>query len=992
MIPSPRLAALVFLGLGSLWLCQETRASPPADSVEFFEQRIRPMLVEHCYECHSAATEQAGGLQLDSRAGWQLGGDSGPAIVPHDAQASRLIRVIDATDADLEMPPDGTLPAAVIEDFRRWVQAGAVDPRDDDAAIARPPGQAIDWEAARRHWAYQPLQPVSPPESGATSGPQAAPTGAAWPRGAIDRFVLRRLHEHSLQPSLPAQPAELLRRVSVDLSGLPPTPAAIMAFLNAEDQDVAYERVVDQLLASPDFAHRFARHWLDVTRYAESVTLRGLIFPHAWRFRDYIIQSLDQDRSWKEVILEHVAGDLLELDSVADRQRAQVAVTFLCMGNSNLEEQQKRSLEMDHIDEQLDTLGRAMLGQTLGCARCHDHKFDPIPTSDYYAMAGILHGYVGLNHANVSRWIDNPLPLAPEEEQHFESLASELEQVTQALTAVNRDLKRSTGPEPQQVSSSSLPGVVIDDAQAQRVGQWTESRSVKPFVDKGYLHDGARGRGEKSLLFEPQELTPGTYELRLAYCSSGGRSTRTLITVFSADGEQEILVNQRQRPDVDGLWQSLGRFRFEPAGQAFVLISNQDADGHVIADAIHFLPVAETEVATGPAAEDAGRRAHEEQLRKRQQKLTRQQAALQQQLASRPQAMGLRPREAASDLPIHIRGSIHTLGPLAPRGALQVLSPQRAGSSSSDSQASGLAIPSLQIAPGSCGRLELAHWIANDANPLTTRVLVNRIWLWVMGQGLVRTPDNFGTTGQAPTHPELLDWLTTRFVEDQWSIKRLVKQIVMSATYRQSSRLPAHDDPRWSIDPENRLLWRSDRKPMSAEAIRDTVLAISGELDSTLYGSRIRPGTTNDYEYPHDPRARSIYLPAFRNSTPEILAAFNFTDPNVVTGQRDRGIIAQQALLIFNHPWFAERAAAAARRNLEEVQGDLTVQVNHAFIQTLARPATAAELDAAIAYCQATLQETGGAAMGTASDAALQDALAELYHGLFATAEFRQLD
>lgn len=991
MMPFPRLAPLVCFGLGSLWLCPPLLlAAPPVDSVEFFEQRIRPVLVEHCYECHSADTEQAGGLRLDSRAGWQLGGDSGPAIVPHDAPASRLIRVIDSTDPDLEMPPDGTLPAAVIEDFRLWVQAGAIDPRDNDAAVARPAGQPIDWQAARRHWAYRPVQPVSPDL--APTSPQQVELEGVWPRSPIDVFVLRRLHDHGLQPSPPAQPAELLRRVFIDLSGLPPTPAAVRAFLDADDQDAAYERIVDRLLASPDFAHRFARHWLDVTRYAESVTLRGLIFPHAWRFRDYVIQSLDQDRSWKEVMLEHIAGDLLQLESVADRQRAQVAVTFLCMGNSNLEEQQKRSLEMDHIDEQLDTLGRAMLGQTLGCARCHDHKFDPIPTSDYYAMAGILHGSVGLNHANVSRWIDNPLPLAPEAEHHFDALAADLEQVNQALAAVNRELKQTAGPEPRQVSSSSLPGVVVDDVQAQRVGQWTESTSTKPFVDEGYLHDGAQGRGEKSLLFEPQDLAPGTYEVRLAYCSSGGRSTRTLVTVFSADGEQEILVNQRRRPDVDGLWQSLGRFRFEPAGQAFVIISNQDADGHVIADAIHFLPVDDSEVATAPTAEDAGRKANEELLRERQRKLTRRQAALQQQLASRPQAMGLRPRQAAGDLPIHIRGSIHTLGPLAPRGALQILSPHDAGTSSTDSQTSGLGTPPLQIAAGSCGRLELAHWIANDANPLTTRVLVNRIWLWVMGQGLVRTPDNFGTTGDLPTHPELLDWLTARFVQDQWSIKRLVKRIVMSATYRQSSRLPAQGDSHWSIDPDNRLLWRSDRKPLSSEAIRDGVLAISGELDSTLYGSRIRPGTTNDYEYAHDPRARSIYLPAFRNSIPEILAAFNFTDPNTVTGQRDRGIIAQQGLLIFNHPWFADRAAAAARRNLQEVQGDLAVRIDHAFLQTLARRATATELDAAVAYCQVMLPPAGDAAAATARDIALRTALTELYHGLFATAEFRQLD
>ncbi len=640
MTLSLRLLSFFRVSVFVILLAPALQAAPPADSIEFFEQRIRPALIEHCYECHSADGDQAGGLVLDSKRGWELGGDSGPAVVPGDAQASRLFRVIAATDAELEMPPDGKLPREVIEDFRLWVDAGAIDPRDLHTAPAKPSREQVDWEAGRQHWAYRPVQSHQPPS------PPTAGSAADWSLHPIDQFVFQRLVEHSLSPSPLAEPATLLRRVHYDLTGLPPSVETVQQFLAAEDQPTAYERLVDRLIASPDFAEKFARHWLDVSRYAESVTLRGLVQPEAWRFRDYVIQSIDEDRSWKDVMVEHLAGDLLSLDSIEARQRAQVAVTFLCMGNSNLENQQKRALEMDYIDEQLDTIGRAMLGQTLGCARCHDHKFDPIPTSDYYAMAGILHGSIGIDHANVSRWIENPLPLPPEEQQRIDQWSSELAQVSEQIAAINIVLKDHESPEPKSVSASSLPGIIVDDAQARRVGNWKQSTSTKPFVNGGYVHDENAGRDEKSLTFQPENLPPGRYEVRLAYCSSAGRSSRAQVTVFSADGEETLTVNQRKRPNVDGLWQSLGKFRFEAGGQAFVLLSNEGSDGHVIGDAVQFLPLDDDRIAGAAEAlaveEDPVLLAEQERLRKRRQELTQQQTQLQKRLAARPKAMGLR--------------------------------------------------------------------------------------------------------------------------------------------------------------------------------------------------------------------------------------------------------------------------------------------------------------------------------------------------------------
>lgn len=971
-------------------------AAADADRIAFFESRIRPALIEHCLECHAADTDQQGGLLLDSRAGWMAGGDSGKVIVPGDADASRFLAVISGTDADLEMPPDGRLPASVIADFRRWIEQGAVDPRDgDESEMAKRRAAEIDWDAARQHWAYRPL--TQPPVPTFAAGSELA----TWPRGPIDAFILAELKAREFQPSPRADRTTLLRRLSIDLRGVSPTPEEVLEFLAAEDDEAAYERIVDAWIASPDFARRFARHWMDVARYAESVTLRGLVQPEAWRYRDYLIDAIQRDRPWRELFREQIAGDLIEYDTVAQARDGQIAVTFLCMGDMNLENQQKRELEMDFIDEQLDTIGRGMLGQTLSCARCHDHKFDPIPTSDYYALAGILHGSVGIDHANVSRWIENPLPLEPAEADRYQRIAQESERIKTELASLKNKIEGVAPPPPTTVTSSSLPGIVVDNTQARRVGAWQESAHTKPFVDAGYLHDDNTGRGEKSLTFEPRDLPPGNYELRIAYCASSNRTSRALVTVFHADGETERVINQRTKPAIDGLWDSLGKFRFERGGQAFVMLSNDNADGHVIGDAVQFLPLdapaaqppekgqlaQQPATDTEPDNEEAEQLAELERWMRTRQQLTARQAELQKELNNRPKAMGLRPRSGAGDLAVHIRGSIHQLGDPAPRGVLRVLAGDRA---------------TFELPDGSCGRLDLANWIASDDNPLTTRVFVNRVWLWVMGEGLVRTPDNFGTTGQAPTHPELLDWLTNQFIRDDWSLQRLVKQIAMSETYRQSSQPPSPGDPRVATDPDNRSWWRSDRKPLSAEALRDSVLAISGELEPTHGGSTIKPGTAVDYGYQHNELLRSIYLPVFRNALPELLETFNYADTGSVTGKRQRGIVAQQALAALNHPWFAERSRAAAEANRAKVGEDVADQVTHAFLQTLGRLPTTSELSATIDYHQAILSEMTAAngpdspPARNGSDLASAEiataALAEVYRGLFATAEFRWPD
>ena len=376
-----------------------TAFSAPESDFEFFESRVRPVLIEKCYECHGQE-KQKGGLRLDSRGHVLKGGDLGPVIVPGKPEESLLIKAISWLDPDLQMPPKNRLKPQETAALIEWVKRGAPDPRMDSPA--QPP-QEDPLEKGKTHWAYQPL--ALPELSGGASA------------SAIDQLINRRLDDEKLVPAPKADRITLLRRIHYDLTGLPPSPDEIAEFQNSS---VTVAEVVDRLLGSPHFGEHWGRHWLDVARYAESVTLRGLVFREAWRYRDYVIDSFNRDLPFSEFIKEQVSGDLLERTTLEDRHRALTATTFLVLGNYNYEEQDKEQLRMDIVDEQLDTIGKAFLGQTLGCARCHDHKFDPIPASDYYAMAGILRSTASVKHANVSSWLDLPLPMTPEESDRVE--------------------------------------------------------------------------------------------------------------------------------------------------------------------------------------------------------------------------------------------------------------------------------------------------------------------------------------------------------------------------------------------------------------------------------------------------------------------------------------------------------------------------------------------------------------------------------------------
>ncbi|MBP3960574.1 DUF1553 domain-containing protein [Gemmata sp. G18] len=924
-----------------------TRIEPPARAadpdpaaLEFFEKKIRPVLVEHCAACHSVAAEKnkklKGGLFVDSREGMLKGGDSGPAVVPGKPADSLLLKTM-KYDGDVQMPPKGKLPAAALKDFEKWIAMGAPTPRDN-APIGSKKQIGLSIEEGRKFWAYKlPVRPLVPN----VQNPK-------WEaRNEIDAFVLAALDAKGLKPAPEADRATLARRLYYDLTGLPPPPEEADAFVN-DKAPGAYEKLVDKLLASPEFGVRWGRHWLDIARFAESVTLRGFVYPHAWRYRDYVIDSFNADVPFDRFIKEQLAGDLLPAATLDDRKRQLVATTFLQLGNTNLEEQDKKALRMDVVDEQLDVITKGFLAQTVTCARCHDHKFDPIPTKDYYALAGILRNVKAMEHANVSKWVEVPLPADPATEsalkKHEAALASLQAQIAAAKKAAGTTAAGA-------LAVKDVPGIVVDDTRAKKVGAWASSTFNKTFIGAGYIHDSDGGKGQKTLTFQPDAVPPGKFEVRLAYSPGTNRAAKVVVHVFSADGEAEVSVDMTKPPAIDGRFVSLGEYRFEKGGQAYVMISNEGTKGHVTADAVVFLSLDRKEQGDEPArAEPDTVKALEVELKK-----------LQATGPKREMAMSVAEEKVIEDTNVHVRGSVHNLGDVAPRGVLTVA---RYGAP--------LTIPKNQS-----GRAELAEWIASRDNPLTARVAANRVWYWLLGAGLVRTVDNFGTTGETPSNPELLDYLASVFQAPAdpatggmgWSVKKLVRYIVLSRTYRQSVTVTA--------DPENRLFGRANRRRLEAEEIRDTVLAVNGQLDLTRGGPTFPDSLAADYGYKANSARRSVYLPQFRNALPEMLEVFDAADPSVTTGKRNTGTVAPQALFMMNHPFVLEHSKRAAARLLGEKHADDTARITRAYRLTLGREPTLGERAVAERFLKGKPDADGWTAV---------------FHALFASAEFRYVN
>ena len=954
-----------------------------AEDFSVFEKTIRPLLVERCYECHSAGHKIKGGLRLDTRDGWQTGGDTGPAILPGKPDDSLLIKAISYHDRDLKMPPKQQLSDSDKAAFREWITSGAPDPRTDAGAdVATAVLKKLDTSGAKAWWSFKPIRKPSVP----------AVKDASWPRNPIDHFILAKLEANKLTPSPDATPEVLKRRLHFDLTGLPP---AIKPF-NSELQTPNSE-LIERLLASPQFAERWASHWLDITRFAESSGGgRTLPFKDAWRYRDYVIESLRDNVPLDRFITEQLAGDLLPHANVMEQRKLLTATGFLALGPTNYEEQDKQMLRMDIVDEQLETMGRAFLGMTIGCARCHDHKFDPILQRDYYALAGILLSTRTIKSytENVAHWIDTPLPMDGDVEAELQAKEAKLTLLKQELASAKEAAKKAgvdiavKNLKPGALAVSKLDGIVVDDADAKRIGFWKQSKYTHTYIGEGYLSDNNEDKGAKTLTFMPKITAGGNYEVRFAYSPLENRATDVPVVIFHADGESSMKVDESLAPPIDDRFVSLGTYRFEANGEGYILISNTDTKGYVTADAVQFLKVDDNAIAKTPAKQEPSKKVSASKVKTE----TNRVAALDKEIKTleakgpkRPEAMSVREDDAIEDSPIHIRGQVRILGEVVPRGFLSVVS-------------KGAPTPPKDQS----GRRELAQWIMGRDNPLTARVLANRVWLWLTGEGLVRTPDNFGTTGEAPTHPELLDWLANELVESGWDLKHLVTLIVSSRTYQQTSnpevgmRNAESQTISNSIDPENRLYWRANRRRLDAECIRDTMLSVSGQLDAKVGGPGIvdakaidqntSSAQTLEYDYKFTDSRRSLYTPAFRNKRQELFEAFDFADINQTVGKRNASTVAPQALFMLNHPFVIEQSRKAAEALLGSTteNTDDTERVKRAYDLVLGRKPTARELQLAADFVQVSAGDVDR------STKRVQN-WALFVQTLFASAEFRYL-
>ena len=821
--PTHSILSLSLIFAGAL---QAQEAEPTTEQIQFFESKIRPVLIDACYECHSSEGGRVkGGLALDSREGLRLGGDSGVAIEPGNADDSLLWISLTHTDPDYEMPPKKKMPDEVVADFKKWIDMGAPDPRSNETFVVK---SEIDIEEGKKFWSFQKPARTKLPEV----------ENEEWVKSDIDKFVLAKLKEAELKPAKQAEPTALVRRLFFDLIGLPPSPDQARKFFEAwkENPDDAVAGIVEQLLDSNQFGERWGRHWLDAARYAESTGKDvNVTFPHAWRYRDYVIDSFNEDKPYDRFLKEQVAGDLLPIKNDEDWQENLVATGFLALGTKGLNEQSARQFQMDLVDEQIDTLTQATLGLTVACARCHDHKFDPIPTADYYALAGIF---------------------------------------------LSTETYFGTVPAVQNRRSTDLLILPVDDPTGPR------------------MTDAEREGLEARLA--------GMLE------------------------EQAELRQQR---------------RLERSGQG-------TADPNAAQKAIRLTTVTNMIQAKLKGIDENGQ--------------------------PKTFAMGVQDRDSQIDATVLVRGEIDKPAQPVERGFVQVVD-------HSDSPT---------IKEGHSGRLELADWLTSTENPLTARVMVNRVWMHLFGKGIVASPNNFGTTGQAPTHPELLDHLAMEFMASGWSVKSLIRDIVLSQTYQMSSEF---DSSNYQIDPDNNLIWRANQRRLDAEAIRDSMLAVGGNLDlARPRGSLVsetgdaRIGQILQPETFDKPSVkRSVYLPIVRDAVPESLALFDFAEPGLVAGNRESTNVPSQALYLMNNTFVSNQAKSMGATLLERFDNPKQ-RVGYAFLQTYGRPPTDEEIKSCIDFFQkfmpAAARESGS------RQAAEQLAMSTFCQALFSSAEFRYLN
>jgi len=755
------------------------------EQLAYFEKKVRPIFINNCYNCHSDAFKEAGGLRVDIGIAIFAGGNDGPVIIPGHPEKSLLIEKVKSIDPKKRMPQESKVPLSAedIATLETWIKDGAAWPDETEKLPPTPARLAATYQKLKAtHWAWQPLTKPGVP----------AVASGKWPRTDIDRFVLAKLEEKKLSPVADADPVTLIRRLSYDLTGLPPSPASVKAF-QKDHSERAYAALADQLLASPQFGERWGRHWLDVARYGESSgPSRNMPYPNAWRYRDYVIDAVNRDVPFNRFIQEQIAGDLLPSSTPAEHDRLITATGFLALGPKDVNQRFKARFKMDNVDDQIDTVTRSTMALTVSCARCHDHKFDPIPTRDYYSLASIF------------------------------------------------------------ASTDDAAGL------------------------------GSKMGGASLQYYEPKLL---------AYLSTAA-----------------------QAPEVP-------KDRIEK-------LKAETAAAKKLVDAIP--------ANTGGAPLSAEQKKKDAELRRRYQSL-KEDLQLLTDLGERGYGVHSAREGVVTDTTVRIRGVEERHGPVAPRAVLSLFT-----------------LPNTpRIPENHSGRLELAQWITDPENPLTTRVYVNRVWEHLFGTGIVSTVDNFGSTGDHPSNPDLLDYLAQDFVHNGWSTKKLIREIVLTRAYRLGSHAPA---AYLDADPEDRLLWRHAPRRMETEEIRDSILASSGQLDLThpngspamaLRMIEIRddgPVVKSILAAADRSRYRSIYLPLLRGETPRELAAFDPVAQTLVTGRREETTVPSQALFMLNSPFVGNQALHLAQDLLRQKQLTEAQRIRQSYERVAGRNATPQEV------------------------------------------------
>jgi hypothetical protein len=905
----------ITLAVGGIFLAASQRQAqtstrpqePSREGLEFFEKKIRPALVENCYACHSEKSKRPqGGLLLDSIEAMLKGGASGqPAIVPGDPEKSLLIKAIRHTDAKLQMPMGGKLADTVIKDFEAWVKMGAPAPRASaPAAASNYP--AYNFDEARKFWSFQPLKDHQPPKV----------KNVAWVNSPIDRFILAKLEEKGLKPVADADKRALIRRATFDLTGLPPTPDEVEAFLKDASPN-AFEKVVDRLLGSQAYGEKWGRHWLDVVRYADTAGDNS-DYPviAAYRYRNYVIESFNKDKPYDQFIREQIAGDILakhagpraegeasdgakgdgEITGAKktpagqienSRQEKIIATGYLAISRRFGSRNKEMNLT---IDDTIDNLGKAFLGLSVSCARCHDHKFDPIPQRDYYALYGVFNSIrYSFPGAEIYPHPAEMVALVGgKEAENFYRRQKELSDIDDAIER----LKGERG-------AAARNKKMKEEAAAKAETPSAASKEAKPPEAK---RDNETGAEEKSGAQKQNESLPADFDRDLA-------------------NNQKAQTSKRMPDDVEAEWtrvhsrQSELHARYANVPKAYAVIEGSPANARV-----------------------------------------------------------------------HRKGDPKSLGDEAPRGFLTILGGQQ--------------VPKGH--PGS-GREFLANWIADATNPLTARVMVNRIWAYHFGKGVVQTPNDFGARGRAPTHPELLDWLASRFIEGGWSIKKMHRMIMLSHAYRiggDSVETGRRGDGAMkrnsAIDVNNDYFWRFNRRRLEAEEIRDSVLAVSGALDRTMGGEHPFPpeptwrfSQHEQFFAVYDTNRRSVYVMQQRLKKHPFFEVFDGADSNATTDGRAQSVTPVQALFLMNSQFMHEQSDRFAVR-VGMAYDTLRERIDYAFRLAYGRAPRLEEIREAQNYLRQTRLELQ--ASGAPVDQLNQKSLASYLRVVMSSNEFLYVD